>query len=149
MRIALPGHPDSELALALSQTLGLPVIKPTNNAHDPLTGMPSDDMVIRLITEEIFDNAGIHQSENGFLLIRYPENVTQAQSLDMALARASQPLGSALMIDSTNLAHNRENKALIRYYRSQNRLIMLEESSSVEDICRKLYLIHEKRRSHG
>ena len=147
MRIALPGDPGSELVLALSQSLGLPVIKPSN-AQDPLTGMPSDDMVIRLITEEIIDNAGTHQSENGFLLERYPENVTQAQSLDMALARAAQPLGAALMIDSTNLVQNRENKALIRYYRSQNRLIMLEESSSVEDICRKLYVIHEKRRSH-
>lgn len=147
VRIALPGHPDSELVLALSQTLGLPVIKPTN-AKDPVTGIPSDDMVIRLITEEIINNAGMHQSKNGFLLKRYPENVTQAQSLDMALARAAQPLGAALMIDSTNLAQNRENKALIRYYRSQNRLIMLEESSSVEDICRNLYVIHEKRRSH-
>jgi hypothetical protein len=66
----------------------------------------------------------------------------------MALARAAQPLGAALMIDSTNLAQNRENKALIRYYRSQNKLIMLEESSGIEDICRKLYLIHEKRRFH-
>ena len=147
MRIALPGQPDSELVLALSQALGLPVIKPTN-AQDPLTGMPSDDMVIRLITEQIIDNAGIHQSGNGFLLKRYPENVTQAQSLDMALARIAQPVGAAIMIDSTNLAQNRENKALIRYYRSQNKLIMLDESSSVEEICRKLYLIHEKRRSH-
>ena len=147
MRIALPAHPDSELVLALSQTLGLPVIKPTY-VKDPETGMASDDRVIRLITEEIINNAGMHQSENGFLLKRYPENVTQAQSLDMALARAAQPLGAALMIDTTNLVQNRENKALIRYYRSQNKLIMLEESSSVEDICRKLYLIHEKRRSH-
>lgn len=147
MRIALPGHPDSELVLALSHTLGLPVIKPTN-AQDPVTGMPSDDMVIRLITEEIINNAGIHKSKNGFLLKKYPKNVTQAQSLDMALARVAQPLGTVLMIDSTNLAQNRENKALIRYYRSQNRLIMLDESSSIEDICRKLYLIHEKRRSH-
>lgn len=147
MRIALPGHPGSELVPALSQTLGLPVIKSTN-AMDPVTGMPSDDIVIRLIIEEIINNVDIHQSKNGFLLKRYPENVTQAQSLDMALARAAQPLGAALMIDSKNLAQNRENKALIRYYRSQNKLIMLEESSGIEDICRKLYLIHEKRRFH-
>ena len=144
---ALPGDRGPELVLALSQSLGIPVIKPTN-AQDPETGMPSDDMVIRLITEEIINNASMHQSENGFLLKRYPENVTQAQSLDMALARAAQPLGTVLMIDSTNLVQNRENKALIRYYRSQNKLIMLDESSSVEDICSKLILIHEKRRSH-
>ncbi len=147
MRIALPGHPGSEFVLALSQTLGLPVIKPTN-VQDPVTGMPSDDMVIRLITEEIINNVNIHQSDNGFLLKSYPENVTHAQSLDMALARVAQPLGVVLMLDSRNLAQNRENKALIRYYRSQNKLIMLEESSSVEDICRKLYLDYEKRRSH-
>ena len=147
MRIALPGHPGSELFLALSRTLDLPVIKPTN-AQDPVTGMPSDDMVIGLIIEEIIKNAGINLSGNGFLLKNYPENVTQAQSLDMALARAAQPLGAVLVIDSTNLAQNRENKALIRYYRSQNKLIMLEESSSIEDICRKLLLTHEKRRSH-
>ena len=147
MRIALPGHPDSELVLALSQTLGLPVIKPTK-AQDPVTGMPSDDMVIGLIIEEILTNTDIHPSKNGFLLKRYPENITQAQSLDMALARAAQPLGAVLVIDSTNLAQNRENKALIRYYRSQNKLIMLEESSSIEDICHKLFLTHEKRRTH-
>ena len=147
MRIALPGHTGTELVLALSHALGLPVIEPTS-AQDPVTGMPSDDIVIRLIIEEIFDKASIHQNENGFLLKRYPENVTQAQSLDMALARAAQPLGTVLMIDSTNLVQNRENKALIRYYRSQNKLIMLDESSSVEDICSKLLHIHEKRRSH-
>jgi len=146
VRITFTDRPGSELAQPLAKALGIQLISPTN-ALDPMTATPSDDIVIQRIIEEIIKNTIEHKQHNGFLLNNYPENVTQAQSLDMALAQAAHPVAASLMIESTKVLQNRENKALIRYYRSQNKLILIDEFSSVEDICSKLNSIHAKRRT--
>ena len=146
MRIALPGRLDTDIALQLANALELQFIS-VNHALEPSSGLPSDDRDIQQIIEKIINSKASQQGHSGFLLNQYPQNVTQAQSLDIALARAGQPLAACLIMESTKVPQNSANKALIRYYRSQNKLIFIEESSTIEDICSRLYSIHEKRRA--
>jgi adenylate kinase family enzyme len=102
-----------------------------------------------LIIEKAVKNISAPGKRSGFLLNNYPQNVIQAQSLDMAFARANQPLDASIIIETTKMSQNRVKRALIRYYRSQNKLILIEESSSIEDICSKIYSIHNKRRKNS
>lgn len=146
MRIALPGLLDTDIALQLANALELQFISVTQ-ALEPSSGLPSDDRDIQQIIEKIISTKASQQKHSGFLLNQYPQNVTQAQSLDIALARAGQPLAASLIMESTKVPQNSANKALIRYYRSQNKLIFIEESSTIENICSRLYSIHEKRRA--
>ena len=146
MRIALPARLDADIALQLANALELQFISVTQ-ALEPSSGLPSNDRDIQQIIEKIVNTKASQQRHSGFLLNQYPQNVTQAQSLDIALARAGQPLAASLIMASTKVPQNSANKALIRYYRSQNKLIFIEESSTIEDICSRLYSIHEKRRA--
>lgn len=146
MRIALPGRLDTGIALQLANALELQFIS-VNQVLEPSSGLSSDDRDIQQIIEKIINTNASQQRHSGFLLNLYPQNVTQAQSLDIALARAGQPLAASLIMKSTKVPQNSANKALIRYYRSQNKLIFIEESSTIEDICNSLYSIHEKRRA--
>ena len=148
MRITFPGHLDSDIAHLLAKTLGLRLISPEKSI-DPSTGLPSDDRTIQLIIEKAVKNISAPGKRSGFLLNNYPQNVIQAQSLDMAFARANQPLDASIFIETTKMSQNRVKRALIRYYRSQNKLILIEESSSIEDICSKIYSIHNKRRKNS
>lgn len=146
MRIALPGRLDTDIVPQLANALALQFIS-VNHALEPSSGLSSDDRDIQQIIEKIIDTNASQQRHSGFLLYLYPQNVTQAQSLDIALARAGQPLSASLIKESTKVLQNSANKALIRYYRSQNKLIFIKESSTIEDICNRLYSIHEKRRA--
>jgi len=146
VRIALPESIRPDFPDQLSQAMGTNRIRP-EVLYNPSTGLPSDDHTICKIIEDIHGDTGAAESTNGFILSNYPQNVIQAQSLDMALAKIGQPLSCALMVESTKTPQNRENKALIRYYRTQNKLILLDETDNVSQICSKIRLIYEKRRS--
>ncbi len=87
------------------------------------------------------------ESIKGFIFNSFPQNLIQAHSLDMALARIGQPISCALMMESTKKPQNRENRALIRYYRTQNKLILVDEADSIGELCSRIRLIYEKRRS--
>ncbi|MFW2438588.1 MAG: hypothetical protein ACN4GR_04380 [Arenicellales bacterium] len=139
-----PVHADFSRRLSQSLELHLIKSKALNNSS---TGLPSDDHTINEIIEDIHMQMSTSEATGGFILSNYPQNAIQAQSLDMALARIGQPVSSALMMESTKTPQNRENKALIRYYRSQNKLILLDETDNISQICCKMRLIYRKRRS--
>lgn len=147
LRITSPGHFDSNFADTLASKMGLQLISP-GPAFDSVTGLPSDDGTIRQITREITDSSRREEGKCGFLIANFPGNVIQAQSLDMALANANQPLDTCIMSNTTKTPENRAKMSLIRYYRSQNKLILIEESSTIEDICSKIYTTYQKRRTH-
>lgn len=148
MHITLADKIDSDIACQLANLLELPFISLTNSPG-PSRSLPSDDEDIHLICAEIIKNSSPNMTGSRFFLNDYPQNVTQAQSLDMALARIGQAVSTALMLESAKMSQNREKRALIRYYRSQNKLILIEESSSSEDICNKIHSIHMKRRKNS
>jgi len=146
VRITLlePIHPD--FSVRLSQALELHLIKP-KVLFNSSTGLPSDDRTVNEIIKDIHKTISTSEATAGFILSSYPQNVIQAQSLDMVLARIGQPVSSALMMESAKKPQNRENRALIRYYRTQNKLILLDETDSIGDICSSIRLVYEKRRS--
>lgn len=148
MRITLADNIDPEIACRLADQLNLPFISLAESANPP-TALLSDDKDIELISGQITKNSTGGGSASGFFLNNYPQNVIQAQSLDLALATIGQAISTALMMESAKMSQNREIRALIRYYRSQNKLILIEESSSVEDICNKIHSIHKKRRKNS
>jgi len=146
VRITIAESISTEFSGHLSQALGLPLIQP-RILQNPSTGLPSDDRTIRDIIVDIGKQPNSSEATEGFILSSYPQNVIQAQSLDMALARIGQPLSGALMMESTKKPQNRENRALIRYYRTQNKLILVDETDSIGELCSRIRLIYEKRRS--
>ncbi|GBE07927.1 adenylate kinase [bacterium BMS3Bbin11] len=146
MRIIIAESISTDFSGRLSQALGLPLIK-LKVLHNPYTGLPSDDQTINDLIVDIGKQLGSSEAIEGFILSSYPQNVIQAQSLDMALARIGQPVNSALMMESTKKSQNRENRALIRYYRTQNKLILVDEIDSIGELCSRIRLIYEKRRS--
>jgi hypothetical protein len=146
VRITLADKIDSDIACQLANQLELPFISLTNSPG-PSRSLPSDDEDIHLICAEIIKNRSPNMTGSRFFLNDYPQNVTQAQSLDMALARIGQTVSTALMLESAKISQNRTKLALIRYYRSQNKLIFIDESSSIEDICTTIHSIYDKRRT--
>ena len=146
MRITLADKIDPEIARLLAGQLDLPLISPTESSNQTIT-LLSDDDDIQLIIGQIINNNTPGKLTSGFFLNNYPNNVIQAQSLDMALAQIGQPISTTLMVESAKISQNRIKSALIRYYRSQNKLILIDESSSVEDICKTIHSIHSKRRT--
>jgi len=133
-------HPD--IPGRLSQELELPLIQ-TRILQNPSTGLPSDDRTINKIIEEISKHISRPEAIGGFILSNYPQSIFQAQSLDMALARIGQPVSLALMVESTKKPQNRENRTLIRYYRTQNKLILVDETVSIDELCSRICLIYE------
>jgi len=148
VRITLADKIAPEIAYRLASQLELPFISPTESPSQPIA-LPSDDDDIQLIIGQIIKNNTPGKAKSGFFLNNYPKNVIQAQSLDMALARIGQPTSTTLMVESDKISQNRIKSALIRYYRSQNKLILIDESSSIEDICKTIHSIHDKRRTHN
>jgi adenylate kinase family enzyme len=145
VRITLAEPVSPDFSKQLSQALALHLIQP-EVFYDSATGLASDDRTIDAMIDAIEKQTNCSESAKGFILNNYPQNVTQAQAMDMALARIGQPVSIALMVESTKKPQNRENRALIRYYRSQNKLILFDEADSIGDICSKIRLIYEKRR---
>jgi adenylate kinase family enzyme len=148
VRITLADKIDPEIACRLAEQMELPFISLTESPN-PAIALLSDDDDIELIIGQIMKNSTQSGVASGFFLNYYPQNVTQARSLDMALAAIGHPISTALMMESAKMSQNREKRALIRYYRSQNKLILIEESSSSEDICNKIHSIHMKRRKNS
>lgn len=148
MRITLADKIDLEFACQLADQLDLAFISLAESPNPPIA-LLSDDDDIELIVKKIMEQGTLSGAASGFFLNNYPRNVIQAQSLDVALAAIGQPVSTALMMESAKISQNREKRALIRYYRSQNKLILIEESSSSEDICNKIHLIHKKRRKNS
>jgi len=146
LRITLAGSIHADIAEQLSVALNYPLIEP-KSVSSPATGLPSDDLTILALIEDIHGNRGNVDGKDDFLISNYPQNVIQAQSLDLALARIGQPVSLALMMESTKKPQNRENRALIRYYRTQNKLILFDEADSISELCSRIHLIYEKRRS--
>lgn len=146
MRITLAEPVSPDFSKQLSQTLALHLIQP-KVFYDSATGLPSDDRTIESIVNAIEKQTNCSESVKGFIFSNYPQNVIQAQSLDMALARIGQPVSIALMVESTKKPQNRENRTLIRYYRTQNKLILFDETDSIDGISSNIRLIYEKRRS--
>ena len=146
MRITLLESIHPDFSVLLSQALELHLIKP-KVLFNSSTGLPSDDRTVNEIIKDIHKTISPSEATAGIILSSYPQNITQAQSLDIALARIGQPLSCALMVESTKTPQNRENKALIRYYRTQNKLILVDETDNVSQICSKIRLIYGKRRS--
>ncbi len=146
MRITLAEPVSPDFSKQLSQALALHLIQP-KVFYDSATGLPSDDRTIESIVDAIEKQTKHSESVKGFIFSNYPQNVIQAQSLDMALARIGQPVSSAILVESTKKPQNRENRALIRYYRTQNKLILVDEADSIDEISSKIRLIYEKRRS--
>ncbi len=58
----------------------------------------SDDVVLGMIQERL----GKADAKSGFILDGFPRNIPQAQALDAMLARMSQPLQLALLVDVDN-----------------------------------------------
>ncbi len=144
LRVALAGNIEQGCAIRLSKTLGLPLLFPTEeNACQP--DLPSDDAVIGSIVDIIDQQIGAEKA-NGYILAGYPLNIVQAQSLDIALARSGQAIDIALMLKITDPVKHREDKPLRRYYRSQNKLILFSDSSTIDEICSSIVQIHKKRR---
>jgi adenylate kinase family enzyme len=148
LHITLIGSVDPKLAASLSKALGLRLISPVNN-QDPMTGLYSDDRFIDQILDELDAAKGTSLTSPSFLLFNCPQNIIQAQSLDLALTRAGFPLDAAIAIDSAKTSQNRETRALIRYYRSQNKLVLIDESSTIEERCKIIHTTYDKRRSHN
>jgi len=146
VRITLNESISPDFSRRLSQALELHPIQP-KVVYSRFTGLPSDDHTINKIIEEIHKHISSANTTGEFILSNYPQTVIQAQSLDMALAKIGQPLSSALMMESTKKAQNRENRALIRYYRTQNKLILVDETDSIGELCSRIHLVYEKRRS--
>lgn len=146
MRISLPDQLKQDFAEHIAAALKLDLFTPADKP-DPASGLLSDDCLIAHITDTIADCSRDAAKEYSFLLNGYPRNIIQAQSLDMALAEKGLSLSAALISDNSKHLQNREMQTLIRYYRSQNKLIMFDDTSSVDDICSKIVLIHEKRRT--
>ncbi|MEA1888349.1 MAG: hypothetical protein U9N50_01025 [Pseudomonadota bacterium] len=146
MRITIPEalHPD--FSDDLSQALDTTLIR-AKVSYDPATGLPSDDHAINSIIEDITGQSSASVTAEGFILCNYPQNIIQAQALDMALARIGQPVSCALMVESTKKPQNRENRALIRYYRTQNKLVLIDETDNISQLCRNIRRVYEKRRS--
>jgi adenylate kinase family enzyme len=144
LRVALAGNIDRGFAIRLSKTLGLPLFFPTEEKACQ-SGLPSDDAVIASIVDIIDQQSGVDKA-NGYVLAGYPLNIVQAQSLDIALARSGQAIDTVLMLKTTEPLKQKENKPLRRYYRSQNKLILLSESSTIDEICSSIAQIHKKRR---
>ena len=149
MRITVADKIDPELACQLANKLNLACISLTKSHHSAT--LPSDDEDIDWINDQINSEiTKIHSTDmttNGFFLNNYPQNVIQAQSLDMSLARRGQPLSIALMSKSARNSQNREKSALIRYYRSQNKLILIDEPLNIEELCKTIHTLYNKRRS--
>ena len=145
MRITLADKLDHEIACRLANLLELPLISLTEPDNSS-SALESDDEYIHQLCEKI-KNCCPGVQNNGFFLYDYPKNVIQAQSLDMALAEIGQPVSSALMLKSTKTSQNRTKSALIRYYRSQNKLILIDESSNIEEVCKTIYSNYDKRRT--
>jgi len=145
VRVTVADKLDPELALELANQLELGFISLTQ-AHRT-AALPSDDEDIAWINREISINHRTGTHANGFFLNNYPHNVIQAQSLDMSLARLGQPLSIALMLKSSKNAQNREKSALIRYYRSQNKLILIDEPLNIVELCKTIHALYNKRRA--
>ena len=145
MRVTVADKLDPELARQLANQLELAFIS-LKQSHRT-AALPSDDEDIARINREIsrIPRTGTHV--NGFFLNNYPENVIQAQSLDMSLARLGQPLSIVLMLKLARNAQNREKSALIRYYRSQNKLILIDEPLNIEELCKTIRTLYKKRRA--
>ena len=145
MRVTVADKLDPELARQVANQLELAFISLTQSHRT--AALPSDDEDIARINWEIskIHHTGPHT--NGFFLNNYPHNVIQAQSLDMSLARLGQPLSIALMLKSSKNAQNREKSALIRYYRSQNKLIWIDEPLNIEELCKTIHALYKKRRA--
>ena len=146
MRIALPFQVEQDFAEQLSATLELTLFMP-ETILDSRTGLLSDDQIIAQIIKFIVDATKGTAGDKGILLKGYPLNIIQAQSLDTALSRIGQPLSAAIMSNSLSQSQNRENRALIRYYRSQNKLTLFDEEANIDDISSKILLIQKKRRT--
>jgi adenylate kinase family enzyme len=146
VRISLPYQLKQDFADAIAAALKLHILSPAEEP-DPASGLSSDDFVIAHITDTIAGCSRDAANDYSFLLNGYPQNIIQAQSLDMALAEKGETLSAALISDTPKSLQNREKRSLIRYYRSQNKLILFDDTSSVEDVCSKIVLIHEKRRT--
>lgn len=145
MRITVADKLDPELARQLANQLELSFISLTKS-HRTAT-LHSDDEDIHLINREISKTQGTGCAANGFILNNYPQNVIQAQSLDISLAQLGQPLSIALVLKSVRNSQNREKSALIRYYRSQNKLILIDEPLNIEELCKTVHTLYNKRRS--
>lgn len=146
MRISLPYQLKQDFAEHIAAALKLELLTPAEKP-DPASGLLSDDCLIAHITDTIAGCSRDAANDYSFLLNGYPQNIIQAQSLDMALAEKGETLSAALISDTPKSLQNREKRLLIRYYRSQNKLILFDDTSSVEDICNKIVLTHEKRRT--
>ncbi len=148
VRLTLLQAPNPEFQLQLSRSLSLPLVD-AQVRYDSSTGMPSDDETIGKIIDHLVTHDNPFAGETGYILSTFQQNITQAQSLDIALARIGQPLNIALTFKPTKLSQNRENRALIRYYRTQNKLVEVDEAEEIHDICQKILLLYRKRRSHS
>ena len=146
MRITIPESIRTDFSDDISQALDAPLIR-AKVLCAPATGLPSDDHTINAIIEDIHRQSRTTVTPKGFILSNYPQNVIQAQALDMALARKGHPVSCALMVESTKKPQNRENRALIRYYRTQNKLVLIDETDNISQLCRKIRRVYEKRRS--
>jgi len=142
VRIVIADKLDPDLVHELAKRLNITLVT-TSDKTGRSNRLLSDDEDIQTICDKITICSGV----SGYLLNAYPHNVIQAQSLDLSLARIGTPLSAIIMSETTKSSQKRENKALIRYYRSQNKLIFIDESSSVEDISTTIQSIYEKRRS--
>lgn len=146
MRISSPYQLQQDFAEGIAAALKLHILSPAEET-DPASDLLSDNKSIAEITDRIADFSCGTADDYSFLLNGYPRNIIQAQSLDMALAEKGLALSAALISDNSKHLQNREMQTLIRYYRSQNKLILFDDTSSVDEICSKIVLIHEKRRS--
>lgn len=145
MRISSPYQLKQNFAEGIANALKLHILSPAEQT-DPASGLLSDDRAIVQITNMMADFS-CTAGDYSCLLNGYPQSIIQAQSLDIALAQKGLTLSAALISDNSKHLQNGEMQALIRYYRSQNKLILFDDTSSIEDICSKIVLIHEKRRT--
>ena len=113
--------------------------------NDPTTSLPSDDLTIQDIKKFLHANDSVEH----VVVCGYPLNVIQARSLDLALAALGHCVSLAAVLESKKNQQNRENRALIRYYRTQNKLIVVDKSAEISEICKEATEIYSRRRTPG
>ena len=142
MLILLPGLSSARQGEKVAARLGT-AYKHVQMLSDPATSLLSDDLTI----QDIEDFLRTHDMTEQVVVSGYPLNVIQARSLDIALAAFGQCVSLAVEVESGKNEQNRENRALFRYYRTQNKLVVVDKSTSTSEICQEMTDIYARRRT--
>jgi adenylate kinase family enzyme len=137
--ILLPGSEQPETGESIARILGCRHIR-AEIRPDPGTGLASDELTCGRIIDALC------KTGEAFVLSGYPINVVQAQALDHALARYGKAISTSIVMEAADRRQDRLNSDLVRYYRTQNKLVLVKPTETVEDACNKALQLYDRRR---